>query len=157
MSKRFFGPYCWRMPSCSLRSRTLRAAFGGGLRPSLTSAAPAGLLDGRSGRRDGRFDRTTGWLFGSASGEADCERLAVLGDAVDGVQQLSQGGDERELGRFPGGTEALIEGTQPSVSSNGSQHRHPQRAAQPGIAHWRDGGADELRLPDCLRPGTTPT
>src|SRR5512147_839711 len=54
----FWGEPCSTVvmvPTCSLRSRTRRAAFGGGLWPSLTFAAPAGLPKGRSGRRDVSF------------------------------------------------------------------------------------------------------
>src|ERR1700692_4939449 len=41
------------LPPCSEPSMTLRAASGGGLRPSLTAPARGGVRDGRSGRRDG--------------------------------------------------------------------------------------------------------
>jgi len=52
------------MPPCSRPSRTLRAAPArGGLRPSLTAAVRDGLGECRSGRQDGRLDRTTGWLL----------------------------------------------------------------------------------------------
>src|SRR5512133_2395291 len=54
----FWGERCSTVamvPTCSLRPRTRRAAFGGGLWPSLTFAARAGLPKGRSGRRDVGF------------------------------------------------------------------------------------------------------
>src|SRR6478752_10893210 len=89
-------PGCWTCPA----HRTLRAAAGGALRASLTFAARDELGERRSGRRDGRIDRTTGRLAGSAGGEVGCEWPAVLGDAVDGVQQLAHGGNEGELGRL---------------------------------------------------------
>ena len=138
--------------SCSLRSRTLRAAAGGALRASLTFAARDELGERRSGRRDGRIDRTTGRLAGSAGGEVGCEWPAVLGDAVDGVQQLAHGGNEGELGRLAGGTQAFVEGAQPRVAAHGAKHRHPQRHAQTRIAEWRDGGADRGALAGLAQP-----
>jgi hypothetical protein len=54
-----------RMPSCSQPSRTLRAAYGDALRASWTAAARDGVGARRSGRQDGRLDRTTGWSLRS--------------------------------------------------------------------------------------------
>src|ERR1700712_2818929 len=90
----FFRPSATMVPSCSLRSRTLHAACGGGQRPSLTSVARAGAWWGRSGQQDGRFDRTTGWPAGLSGEVIWFESSAVLGDAVDRMQQLAHGGDE---------------------------------------------------------------
>src|SRR5271165_357464 len=53
-----------RVPSCSQPSRTLRAACGDALRASWTAAARDRVGERRSGRRDGRLDRTTGWSLG---------------------------------------------------------------------------------------------
>ena len=47
-----------RMPSCSQPSRTLRAAYSDALRASWTAAARDGVGARRSGRQDGRLDRT---------------------------------------------------------------------------------------------------
>ena len=52
------------MPPCSRPSSTLRAAFGGALRACLTAAVRGELRERRSGRRDGRLDRTTGLFVG---------------------------------------------------------------------------------------------
>ena len=48
------------VPSCSQPSETLRAACGGALRASWTAAARVGAGARRSGRQDGRLNRTTG-------------------------------------------------------------------------------------------------
>ena len=72
------------MPPCSRPSSTLRAAYGGALRACLTAAVRDELGERRSGRRDGRLDRTTGLLLGirvSRSGpgrpEADGQRMVL--------------------------------------------------------------------------------
>lgn len=70
----------------------------------------------------------------------DNERFAALGDAVDGMQELSHGSDEGELRRLSGGTQAFIEWAQPVVQSDGGEHGHPERASQFGIAE-SDRGA----------------
>ena len=88
----------------------------------------------------------------------DDKRPAVLGDAVDGVKQLSHGGDERGLRRFACGAEALVEDAQPWIAapapSTGIQSSLRRRAFPIGaiVARVRPDF-----LPDCLRPGTTPT
>ena len=63
------------------------------------------------------------------------------GDAVDGAQELSQGGDEGGLGWLSGGSEALVEGSEPVASADDTEDGHPRRAAQAGVAEWSDAGA----------------
>jgi hypothetical protein len=62
-------PHRSSLASCSLRSRTLRAGSAGGLRPSLTSAAPgaraAGGRDGETVAFLGRTERRP--LYSAAS------------------------------------------------------------------------------------------
>lgn len=70
----------------------------------------------------------------------DDEWLVVLGDAVDGVEQLSHGGDEGELGGLTGGAEARVEGAQPGISFDRAEDWHPQGAAEPGMAERPDAG-----------------
>jgi hypothetical protein len=60
----------------------------------------------------------------------DYEQLAVFGDAVDGVHELSQGCDESEFGGFPNDPQSLVEGTQPGVSADGADDGHPEGHAQ---------------------------
>src|SRR5271154_3070064 len=66
-----------RMPSCSQPSRTLRAAYVDALRASWTAAARDGVGARRSGRQDGRLDRTTGWSLRSVVQALDVRRLEV--------------------------------------------------------------------------------
>src|SRR5512144_2422588 len=95
------------VPSCSLRSRTLRAAFGDGLRPSLTFASRAGLLAGRSGRRDVGSRSNNGMISGCCRAEAWHERLAVAHHGEDGTEQLAQSGDEGNLWRLDAADQAI--------------------------------------------------
>ncbi len=55
---------------------------------------------------------------------------AVFGDAVDGVEQFTHGGDERELWRFSGGAQSQLECTEPLIKPDGAEHWHPERAEQ---------------------------
>lgn len=68
----------------------------------------------------------------------DLEGSAVFGDAVDGVQQLPHGRDEREFGGFSGSAEALVECPQPGVSADGAEDRHPEGHSQVGVSHGGD-------------------
>jgi hypothetical protein len=45
------------------------------------------------------------------------ERPAVLGDAVDGVEQFPHGGDQRDLGEFAVSAQPFVEGAQPGIAS----------------------------------------
>src|SRR3954468_5422631 len=89
----------------------------------------------------GAFGCVTGGLRRPRLLWGDDEGPAVLGDAVDGVEQLSHGGDEGDLGGLSGGAQAQVEGAQPGVSLDRAQHWHPQGAAQAGVAKRSDAGA----------------
>jgi len=71
---------------------------------------------------------------------------AVFGDAVDGVEQFTHGGDERELWRFSGGAQSLVEGTEPWIKTDGAEHWHPERAAQSGMSEVANAGPSALLL-----------
>ena len=71
---------------------------------------------------------------------------AVFGDAVDGVEQFTHGGDERELWRFSGGAQSQVEGTEPWIKTDGAEHWHPERAAQSSMPEVADAGPGALLL-----------
>ena len=87
------------------------------------------------------------------------EGPAVLGDAVDGVEQFVHGGDQGELGQLAAGAQAARSrraamGCDGRRSSVGIHRAARSRALPMGVRGQRGLVA---RLPDCLRPGTTPT
>lgn len=73
-------------------------------------------------------------------GNVQREGFAVFGNAVDGAQQFSHGGDEREFRRFADDAEAIVEGAQPGVSLHGDEHRHPKSLAQARVAEGSGAG-----------------
>jgi len=91
--------------------------------------------------------------FSSRLGKFDGERLAVLGDAVGGVEQLAHCGDEGELGWFSTGNEAVIERLEPGVAPDRAHDGHPQRPAQAGVAHGCAGGTTAGILAGLLEAG----
>src|ERR1700722_4656400 len=81
------------MPPCSRPSSTLRAAFGGALRACWTATVRGVPRERRSGRRDGRLDRTTGLVVGDPS------RAVVLGGRQKTVRMLLNEWGSRERRR----------------------------------------------------------
>src|SRR5512134_3923450 len=108
-------PTAVMVPSCSLRSRTLRAAFGGGLRPSLTFAARACLLAGRSGRRDVGSRSNNGMTSGRRRSQPGNERLTVAHDGENSAEQFAQSGDQGDLGQLAAADQAIVEGLEPRL------------------------------------------
>src|SRR5512132_465453 len=87
----FWGEPCSTVamvPTCSLRPRTRRAAFGGGFWPSLTFAARAGLPKGRSGRRDVGFRSNNRMTSGRCRSQPGNEGLAVARTKTDSIDAL---------------------------------------------------------------------
>src|SRR4029077_10597939 len=88
--------------ACSRRSRPLRAASGGGLRPALTDPARAALAALRSGRRDGAAARSNKGIGSAAmprSGWGEellgIEILVVTPHRMQAVQQFADQRDDR--------------------------------------------------------------
>src|SRR5512133_934266 len=145
----FWGERCSTVamvPTCSLRPRTRRAAFGGGLWPSLTFAARAGLPKGRSGRRDVGFRSNNRMPSGRCRSQSGNEGLAVAHDGEDGTQQLAQGGDQGDLGQLATADQAIVEGLEPGIAPNRAEQRHPQGGAQAGVADRAEAGSLFARL-----------
>src|SRR5512132_3401955 len=103
----FWGEPCSTVamvPTCSLWPRTRRAAFGGGLWPSLTFAARAGLPKGRSGRRDVGFRSNNRMTSGRCRSQPGNEGLAVAHDGAAFARLLETGhhtdvgGERRRIG-----------------------------------------------------------
>src|SRR6266536_1411395 len=89
--------------ACSRRSRPLRAAAGGGLRPALTDTARAALAALRSGRRDGPVRSNKGMCLAvPRSGWREellgIEILVVTPHRVQAVQQFAHQRDD-QIGR----------------------------------------------------------
>src|SRR5512132_3288021 len=140
----FWGEPCSTVamvPTCSLRPRTRRAAFGGGLWPSLTFAARAGLPKGRSGRRDVGFRSNNRMTSGRCRSQPGNEGLAVAHDGEDGTQQLAQGGDQGDLGQLATADQAIVECLEPGIATYRAEQRHPQGGAQAGVADRAEAGS----------------
>lgn len=86
----------------------------------------------------------------------DDEWFAVSGDAVDGVEQLSHSGDERELGRLAGGAAALALAGLAEAGHDADIGREGSRAAEPyRIADGGDDAGGRVRA-DPLDAGEQP-
>src|SRR5512147_1505840 len=152
----FWGEPCSTVvmvPTCSLRSRTRRAAFGGGLWPSLTFAARAGLPKGRSGRRDVSFRSNNRMPSGRCRSQPGNEGLAVAHDGEDGTQQLAQGDDQGDLGQLATADQAIVEGLEPGIATYRAEQRHPQGGAQAGVADRAEAGSLAAALARLLETG----
>src|SRR6185437_13053026 len=77
-------------------------------------------------------------------GEHRDERLAMLGNAVDGKEQLVHAGDERDLGQLAARTQPFVVRAKPRIAANRGERRHPKRRAQAGIADRRQRSASRL-------------
>ena len=81
---------------------------------------------------------------------SDLERASIFGDAVDGVHELSHGGDERQLCGFSSGAQSFVESAQPWVAPDGTDDGHPECHAEPGVTDGRDGSSFAGRLAGLL-------
>src|SRR5512135_3099357 len=141
------------VPSCLLRSRTLRAAFGGALRASLTFAVRAGLPLGRSGRRDVGSRSNNGMTSGRRRSQPGNERLTVAHDGENSAELFAQSGDQSDLGQFAAADQAIVEGLEPRIAPNRAEQRHPQGGAQAGVADRAEAGPLAAALARLLEAG----
>src|SRR4051794_4603582 len=151
------------MPPCSQPSMTLRAAYGGALWASWTAAARGGVGACRSGRQDGRLDRTTGWwsaivVYGRepVRMRSSCEgrRLRRRWRAVVGVEycpplQQDAGDSEQPVGNAAQstaiGVATCTQGDVAAAALGVVQYGHPRpvehglaQSALHGMAHDDD-------------------
>lgn len=140
--------------TCSQRSRTLCAAFGGALRASWISAVRVGLPDSRSLRRADRLRSNHGMVsLWSGCYQARDEGFAVGCDGPNGVHQLARGDNGSQFSKYSGSDRALAKGLEPRIASYGHQPGHPQSTSQLGMAGGCQAGALGFSLARLPEPG----